>query len=833
MVWCLIACLFIECDVFSQTRVWKERFPSAGLTVGTNPLNPNSLYAESDSGKLYASYDGGGAWSYLSSTHLVGGIRQILVHPSDTTVFFCAGGLATGLLKSTDHGVSWRKVIATLSLDGESIVCDPGHPDTMYAGDFQTGKVYRSSDRGETWTLEGTAGGPICTLEIRADSPNILYAGTGTNGEISKSDDSGATWRIVRHSTSGEIPKIVTARNNQMIGYATSYGAEDSTSSVLKTTDGGETWRRTSLTGIPVWSLTIDQEHPDTVYAGTFPAAATSVYKTTDGGFSWISMGEGLPSGHAVWNLKTIGVNASVLFASLTQGTFGFGGVYSFRAGAVRARIEGAVLDSATHDTVRTGIIENLSTGDAVDLKSSQGSFTLTYVEGDPDLSPSVHVEAYPYYIANIPLSFILDSTATEDVSMRKLPLTSVTGTLADSLGHPVGADVTIDVSVLYGTENLAAHTDSAGRFSFDEIALQYAPLISNYALYVDPQPPSRQLRIDHLAVDTGGVSLTLQTGPADLFLVGEDSANYRSYFQSALDSLGVVPYVWNTVTKGPAPFRSTTLFRRKSVIYFTGTKHTSLSQNELDSLVATLNSGCNLYITGQDFVEKNDSSSFLRNYLGVRFGGNTQYILSSGTPGDQFNGLSFLTVGTDGGNDQTSRDSIVILLPKTKSTMTYGGVGIAAVRLDSAGGRARVILMGFGFEAISPFQKRKAVMQRVLGYFDGSIVLGVEQSTAGPPPARFALAQNYPNPFNPVTRIRYQLPVESRVTLKIYNLLGQVVQLLREGVQGPGFQFAEWDAGRPGEGVSSGIYFYRLDAVGLSDPGRRFTQIRKAVLIR
>jgi hypothetical protein len=62
-----------------------------------------------------------------------------------------------------------------------------------------------------------------------------------------------------------------------------------------------------------------------------------------------------------------------------------------------------------------------------------------------------------------------------------------------------------------------------------------------------------------------------------------------------------------------------------------------------------------------------------------------------------------------------------------------------------------------------------------------------------------------------------------------VYNILGQVVANLAEGVQEAGFKSVEWDAA----GMPSGVYFYRLDAPSVSDPAKRFTQTRKMVLIK
>jgi photosystem II stability/assembly factor-like uncharacterized protein len=95
--------------------------------------------------------------------------------------------------------------------------------------------------------------------------------------------------------------------------------------------------------------------------------------------------------------------------------------------------------------------------------------------------------------------------------------------------------------------------------------------------------------------------------------------------------------------------------------------------------------------------------------------------------------------------------------------------------------------------------------------------------------PAEYGLSQNYPNPFNPATRISYALPVASRVNIRIYDLLGRVVATLFDDVAQAGYRSVEWDAG----GVASGVYFYRLDAVSLADPGQSFSGVKKLIVLR
>jgi hypothetical protein len=104
------------------------------------------------------------------------------------------------------------------------------------------------------------------------------------------------------------------------------------------------------------------------------------------------------------------------------------------------------------------------------------------------------------------------------------------------------------------------------------------------------------------------------------------------------------------------------------------------------------------------------------------------------------------------------------------------------------------------------------------------SVILGVGEEEI---PVSFSLSQNYPNPFNPTTTIRYALPVAGRVTLRIYNLLGQRISELVNAEQIAGAKEVVWQA----HNVSSGLYFYRINIHGGN--GEQFNKTRKMIVLK
>ena len=94
----------------------------------------------------------------------------------------------------------------------------------------------------------------------------------------------------------------------------------------------------------------------------------------------------------------------------------------------------------------------------------------------------------------------------------------------------------------------------------------------------------------------------------------------------------------------------------------------------------------------------------------------------------------------------------------------------------------------------------------------ENSVYQGLTTENILPVPMQYMLHQNYPNPFNPRTTIQYEIPIQGRVVISIFDILGREVVTLVDAVQGPGYKAVTWDGkNERGLPVGAGLYFYQL----------------------
>lgn len=95
--------------------------------------------------------------------------------------------------------------------------------------------------------------------------------------------------------------------------------------------------------------------------------------------------------------------------------------------------------------------------------------------------------------------------------------------------------------------------------------------------------------------------------------------------------------------------------------------------------------------------------------------------------------------------------------------------------------------------------------------------------------PKEYSLSQNFPNPFNPTTTIRYDLPFDSKVSLKIYDILGNEIETLVDKEESAGFKEIKFN----GLSLASGVYIYRMTAYDPVNNRTSFVSIKKMMMIK
>ena len=327
---------------------------AAGIlwTFGIAPSSPDVLYAAQDQ-KVLKSTDGGASWT---ATSFAGPASVLTVDPADSNVVYAGG--AGGLFRSDDGGSAWREL--PVGTDVKDLAIDPRQPAILYVLRLLKG-VFKSTDRGATWSLvwkgpgdypfleiltidpaagdlyaierssglyRSTDGGaswtqtlPIYRLQavaVDGQSSGRVYAATRSGG-VYRSDDRGGTWAAANHGLR-ELAFIAVAADPHTPGALFAIASPDPTASLafsphilLRSTDGGVTW--SSPFGDPDDSpfsnaIVADPSRPGAWYLATY-----GVLKTRDGGRAWEISNQGLRQLDFIYTLAAAPSSPDTLYA--------------------------------------------------------------------------------------------------------------------------------------------------------------------------------------------------------------------------------------------------------------------------------------------------------------------------------------------------------------------------------------------------------------------------------------------------------------------------------------------------------------------------------------
>jgi hypothetical protein len=334
-------------------------------------------------------------------------------------------------------------------------------------------------------------------------------------------------------------------------------------------------------------------------------------------------------------------------------------------------------------------------------------------------------------------------------------------------------------------------------------------------------------------------VTAITDTG-VDVLIVDDDgSMDYEKYYQAALDSSGLTH---GTLDRSTTAVDVEELLPFQAAIWFTGQATPVFTEHDRMAISAYLDGGGRLLVSGQNIAYalndpisgESDSATtawfeatFMVRYLDDHSGVLTLEGIDGNVISD---GLDLSISGGDGANNQTAPDVVAPLFGTGAFAhplfLYAGGSSVGAVTVST--GVYRIAYLAFGFEAIDNAADRALLMERIMDYFSGPTPVQTQEEMASYP-QDFFLSPCYPNPFNASTAFYLSIPGPSSalVSLKIYNILGQEVRTLVDGILPGGIHAILWD-GKDSQGrdLGSGVYFSRVEMGNLA-------QARKIVLTR
>jgi photosystem II stability/assembly factor-like uncharacterized protein len=281
------------------------------FTVAVDPTNSAVVYSGTVDNGLHKSIDAGTTWSPSQHGLIQTWVTALLTSPTDKNRLFMST-YGQGIFQSTDRGASWNAINTNLTdLAVHSLVMAPTQSNILFALTDTAGLYRLDLNSSAGWTnlaantfVAASGWHPAFTTGHPFAIPEKL--------ESDLSPDFTDDRQVAALPTSVPLLEMVFAPSNPSIVYLATGGA-----GVYKSLDGGSTWNAAGLTGQTVWSITVDGQNADRVYAAT--NAAGSVKMSQNGGSTWT---DSALTGLMVYSLSSSPVETGVIYAGTSWGVF-------------------------------------------------------------------------------------------------------------------------------------------------------------------------------------------------------------------------------------------------------------------------------------------------------------------------------------------------------------------------------------------------------------------------------------------------------------------------------------------------------------------------------
>lgn len=693
---------------------------------------------------------------------------------------------ANGVLyKSTNAGETW-KFYSFYTGTLKCIQIDPNNNNIVYLG-LETG-IIKSEDNGKTWQKTGQKTGYINTIAVDKNNSNIIFAGAGKNGTsytgeltgILKSTDAGLTWNHVFSKPTDGVNNIIIDHNNSSIilaGISTEIGADyrvDKT--FLKSTDTGNTWSEYDVTTSwysNCFSLTQSPVNMNDLYClSKGPGNHQDVYRSTNKGNSWESIYVYYFDGPVIAVIADP-IDENIIYAYGASITTEKRGLYkSTNKGNTWTILSGNIPQSMRHLLINTDR--------KITIASNDGIFQSTF--GSNWVSCPCNA-----YITDIAIHPQNDNIAFAAAHGEKIYKTFDGNNSWEQEGSSSRNDNVVAFSptnpdLLIAASGKYVHKSTDGGNIFSN---QYFSFMNCGTTDCDSYPEEIYYHPNNSSNIIIGTS-----GEDGVLAMSSNGGSEWGFINFAVSSFVFNPNDYNAIFAGTknngGVYRIENIWTTNLNI-FNLTPQTEIG-NVNDIAVA---GGLTLFAAADNGIWKYSQNVWSK---------------LPGLPDDIFTSIvldsynNFLYTGTENSGVFLSTD-----LGGTWSEFNNGLTDFSITKLEISNTTPNLLYAGTKYSGVW-----------TVDHFVG--IENDEQNTL----REFKLNQNYPNPFNPFTIIEYQLPINSNVTIKVYDLLGREAATLVDEYKSAGKYHINFNASH----LSSGTYYYRLQAA-------EFIETKKFLLLK
>jgi len=684
----------------------------------------------------------------------------------------------------------------------------------------QEGAILRTNDGGLNWTIQNSNSPHSLT--------SIYFSGTytgvviGASGTVLRTEDGGETWL---NQNSG-FYNFLTALSfpTPTTGYAAGEGGL-----IIKTTDGGKTWTQKPTT-ITSWFYGVSFVNEK---IGTAVTMSGEIIRTTDGGDTWISQTSGTTNGLVGLFFTDANTGTAVGYNGTILRTVNGGSKWTAQSSGTANFLRAIYFTDSNHGIVagENGII----------LKTTNGGSNWIQ-QGSPTNSSLIGA-----YMADTSSGTIVGFDGTI-LSLQKTNQYAITtevnplngGTVTGSGYYLPGQTVTLTAvsNIYYIFKNWTVNgnivsTDSVYKFTLTSSAHLTANFYTNritYSVTVYSSPTAGGT-VSGSGTYVSGQTVTVKAHKNkfyDFYAWTENGSTVSidSVYQFTLQSYrnltavfinpvplynvttlsvpgiggrtsggGIYPYNYSvTVSALPDSGFSFINWTEKGNVV-------STSQVYQFTLTTYRTLTANFYALNRATLVINPDIAFL----------------VSSVAGD---GIIIIKNISGGSMDWRASTAVNwIKFPNTISGTNNGDLYFSYSVNDSLSRTGNIIITAPG-AIYSP--------RTVQIYQQGSGILVTGVDSKNNIPTKFGLSQNYPNPFNPSTNLNFSIPKSSRVSLTIYNILGQQISRLVNETKSPGIYNIKWQ----GDNSASGVYIYRLEANPV-DGSQSYNEIKKMIKLK